>query len=149
MKNNKEEKKRILEEEIRKKFWNPYSNNTSTLSNICRQLAFAEGGICWFFFTAGKKLQILTLDIKVILLFLVLFFIFDACQYFCLAFYNKIIAFFYEEKVNDRSIKRQADITRPIWINYPGNFCFGMKLFCIGMASFFLIGKFFFQYFQS
>lgn len=149
MKNNNGEKKERLEEEIRKKFWTAYSNNTSTLSNICRQLAFAEGGICWLFLTiGGKNLQIIPLDIKVILLFLVLFFIFDACQYFCLAFYNKIIAFLYEEKVNDKSIKKKADITRPVWINYPGSFCFGMKLFCIGTASFFLIGKFFFQYFQ-
>ncbi|MBI2786454.1 MAG: hypothetical protein HYX60_09210 [Legionella longbeachae] len=34
-----------FEETINKKFWSVYSNNTSNLSSICRQLAFAEGGI--------------------------------------------------------------------------------------------------------
>lgn len=136
-----------IENEISNKFWNVYSRNTTTLSSICRQLAFAEGGICWFFLRV-EQLPKIPLDIKIILMFLVLFFIFDACQYFVLSIYNKIIASIYEKLLSDGLLTNKNDVTRPPWINYPGNFCFGMKLFCIGIASFFLIGKFFFQYFQ-
>lgn len=128
-------------------FWDNYAKNTATLSSICRQLSFGEGGICWFFLKQEQPSNI-PLDIKIILTFLVLFFIFDACQYFTLAFYNKIMALFYEEKLDEGVIKDVSEVTRPPWINYPGNLCFILKLFCLGVASFFLIGKLFFQYYQ-
>lgn len=140
-KNNEKIKKAISEN-----FWEVYGKNTAKLSSICRQLAFAEGGICWFFLKPDNPDKI-PMDIKIILLFLVLYFILDACQYLTLAIYNKAIALFYEEKVKDGTIKTHSQITRPSWINSSGEVCFLLKLFSIGIASFFLIEKFFFQYF--
>lgn len=137
-----------IEKTISENFWEVYLKNTSTLSSICRQLAFAEGGICWFFLKFDNNEKI-TSDIKIILIFIVLFFIFDACQYFTLGMYNKIIALFYEQKLEENIIKNKNQITRPPWINSSGNFCFVAKLFCIGIASFFIIGKFFFKYFLN
>lgn len=143
----KKDLKEKIEKVIEENFWDVYGKNTSMLSSICRQLAFAEGGICWFFLRSENSQQI-TLDVKIILTLLVLFFIFDASQYFVIAMYNKIIAMIYEQQVTDKVLVRKNQVIRPIWINYPGNVCFILKLCCLGMASFFLIGKFFFQYFQ-
>lgn len=150
MKKTKPKANRIdkIEKSISENFWEVYGNNTAKLSSICRQLAFAEGGICWFFMKPENQ-GVVTTDIKIILLFLVLFFILDACQYLTLAIYNKAIALFYEDKVKDGTIKSDRQITRPPWINSSDEVCFVLKLFCLGIASFFLIGKFFFQYFLS
>jgi len=116
---NKKEIKQEIENEINNKFWEVYADTTSRLSSICRQLAFAEGGICWFFLTDNTHR--LSLDIKIILIFLVVFFIFDACQYLTLAMYNKIVALLYEEHLKNGLIKNKDQITRPVWINSAGN----------------------------
>jgi len=63
------EQKEEIEREINNKFWAVYTKNTKTLSSICRQLAFAEGGICWFYLQGSN----FSIDIKLILTFLLLF----------------------------------------------------------------------------
>jgi len=98
-----------IKDKIKSRFWLVYNKNTSTLSSICRQLAFAEGGICWFFLTFEgsciSNVSRIPIEIKIILIFLVLFFIFDALQYLILATYNKIFAEFYEQKLEEEVIK--------------------------------------------
>ena len=78
--NENEEKelklKEKIEASIKEKFWDVYASNTGALSSICRQLAFAEGGICWFYIQDSS----FTIEIKLILTFLLLFFIADASQ---------------------------------------------------------------------
>lgn len=61
--------KENIETSIKEKFWDVYASNTGTLSSICRQLAFAEGGICWFYIQDSS----FTPSIKLILTFLILF----------------------------------------------------------------------------
>lgn len=143
MTENNDETKNELEKVIKEEFWEVYHKTTSKLSNICRQLAFAEGGVCWFFLKECG--QSLPLDIKIILTFLVFFFIFDACQYFVLAINNKNLAMIYEKQVKKQIITSKSEIFRPAWINHPANFCFTLKLFSIGIASFLLIGKLYYQ----
>lgn len=151
MKKAKKERLNKTKEKIQNKiddmFWSVYGNNTSTLSSICRQLSFAEGGICWFFMKVNDDKTIMTTDIKIILIFLVLYFIFDACQYLALAIYNKAIALLYEQQLHDGSLTTDASVKRPSWINSTANVCFIMKLICISLGSFLLIGKFIFQFF--
>lgn len=137
----KEELERI-ESTIKEKFWNVYGNNTARLSSICRQLAFAEGGICWFYLSKSSSVGI-SLDLKIILTFLVLFFIADAGQYFILAMNNKKLAMLYEAKLDKKLISSKEEIIRPIWINSSGDICFGIKLLFIGMASILLIARFY------
>ncbi|GGI92293.1 hypothetical protein [Legionella impletisoli] len=144
MSNNSEltkEEVEKIESAIKDKFWNVYGNNTARLSGICRQLAFAEGGICWFFLSnpsAG-----ISLDLKIILTFLVFFFIADAGQYFMLAMNNKKLAMLYEAKLDKKLIYSKEEIIRPIWINSSGDICFGIKLLFLGIASILLIAKFY------
>lgn len=136
-----EEIKNEIEDSIKNKFWDVYACNTSSLSSICRQLAFAEGGICWFYIKDSH----FPMEIKLILTFLLLFFISDACQYYFLAANNKKQAEFYEDLLNRKEpvITNKNQIQRPITINSSGNIFFGIKLFSIAIASFLLIAKFF------
>jgi hypothetical protein len=52
-----------IQKRIDKLFWAPYSSQTITLSNICRQLAFAEGGICFFFIKPAGYQPMISQDI--------------------------------------------------------------------------------------
>lgn len=141
------QKKEEIQKAINDEFWDLYTKNSSTLSSICRQLSFAEGGICWLFLKPGCPGYIITPDVIIILIFLVLFFIFDACQYLSLANNNKFIALLYEKKLEEGKLKDKKDVTRPSWINYSASVCFVIKLCCIGVSSFLLIAKFLFQFF--
>lgn len=139
----KEDTKEEIEKNIKEKFWDVYASNTSSLSSICRQLAFAEGGICWFYIQNSY----IPIGIKVILTFLLMFFISDACQYFSLAANNKKQAEFYEELLHreEPMITTKEQVLRPIKINSSGNIFFGIKLFSIAIASLLLIAKFYYQ----
>jgi hypothetical protein len=114
-------------------------SNTKTLSSICRQLAFAEGGICWFYLHGCN----FPIEIKLILTFLLFFFIADASQYYYLAINNKKQAEFYEDLLNRKIITAKEQVQRPIKINSSGNFCFLLKLFSIAIASLLLVAKFY------
>lgn len=129
-----------IEETINNKFWNVYSDNTSKLSKICRQLAFAEGGICWFYIN-NKHFSI---QIKLTLTLLLLFFIADAFQYFLLAINNKKYAELYEDLLSREIIKKKEQIHRPASINISGTFCYGLKIFFIIIASLLLIANFYY-----
>ncbi|WP_412754905.1 hypothetical protein [Legionella donaldsonii] len=139
--NKKYIEKEKIEEAIKNKFWTVYNNNTSKLSSICRQLAFAEGGICWFYISNDS----FPFEIKLILIFLLLFFMADAGQYFLLAMNNKKQAEFYEYLLEQGTITSPEQILRPIKINSSGNFCFGLKLFLLTVASILLIVKIYYQ----
>lgn len=78
---------------IEKEIWSVYNSNTSILSGICRQLAFAEGGVCWFFKSPTGQLSA---EVIFILKFLILFFAFDALQYFFAAAIYWLVAKYYE-----------------------------------------------------
>ncbi len=125
---------------IKEKFWDIYASNTGDLSNICRQLAFAEGGICWFYIQDSS----FTIEIKIILTFLLGFFIADASQYYFLATNNKKQAKFYENLLNINLITSKEQIQRPIEINTSGNICFQLKLVSIAIASILLVAKFYY-----
>ncbi|WP_454784687.1 hypothetical protein [Legionella sp. WA2024007413] len=137
------QQKEEIELEIHKKFWAVYSDNTKTLSSICRQLAFGEGGVCWFFIQEAY----FSFEIKLILTFLLLFFVADAGQYLFLATNNKKQAEFYEELLNrnDPVITNKEQVQRPIKINSAGNICFGLKLISLAIASLLLIATFYYN----
>lgn len=133
--------KEEIEASIKEKFWDVYACNTSSLSSICRQLAFAEGGICWFYLQNST----FSIEIKLILTFLLLFFVADASQYYFLAENNKKQAEFYEDLLNREIITTKEQVQRPMEINSSGNICFRLKLFLIAIASLLLMGKFYYQ----
>lgn len=119
--------------------WGEYIVNTTILSTVCRQLAFGEGAVCWFFKNSSGNLPI---DIKNILLFLVLYFISDVLQYLTSTIIYWNYAKFYEYKNNKQFLKNEDDITKPEWINAPSRAFFILKIFFLGIASFLLIGYF-------
>ena len=69
--------KQKLAKERLDKYYDQYRTYTDKLSLASRQLAFAEGGVFWIF---GKNN--ISFDIATGLFFLVIYFIFDASQYY-------------------------------------------------------------------
>lgn len=124
-----------LDDQIRKKikeqFWDHYATQGSTLSNICRQLAFAEGGICWFYIS-GQDLHADV--IKFILKVLITFFIFDIFQYLYSVSIYYVVAKCYER--NLKLYKDDTDIKKPPWINIPAVIFFIFKIVALFLASY-------------
>lgn len=140
----RKEKKMITNQDkifdaIKINFWDVYESSTTKLSNICRQLAFAEGGICWFFITQKYALSCSTNNISWILIFLVLFFLFDALQYLASSIIYAGAAYYYEYRNRHDLLKNTKDVDRRWYMNIFPLILFLIKLFLITMASCFLI----------
>lgn len=128
----KDEIKAVINEEI----WSIYDSNTTTLSGICRQLAFAEGGICWFF--KSPTCQFST-DVIFILKFLIFFFVLDALQYFLAAAIYWLVAKYYEYRNACGQIKKSDEIVRKGWMNRVSSLLFLAKIVFLSIASYYTI----------
>lgn len=128
----KDEIKAAINEEI----WSIYDSNTTTLSGICRQLAFAEGGICWFFKSSTCQLSP---DVIFILKFLILFFVLDASQYFLAAAIYWLVAKYYECRNARGQIKKSEEIVRKGWMNRVSSLLFLAKIVFLSIASYYTI----------
>lgn len=141
----KDEKKND-QEEIDQKFWVIYDKNTKMVSVICRQLAFGEGAICWFFksdkvFSCGTNYtNLFPSQINIILFFLILFFLFDVIQYLIASGIYWCVAKMYEKNFPRKNIQREG------WMNLPSKVCFFLKLIFLTIASFILICLFIHQF---
>lgn len=125
-----------LEHRIKELFWDEYKKSTSTFSSICRQLAFAEGGICWLFKTQGQKLPLIFL---ITLTFLVVFFILDAWQYHEISRTYRKCARKYEKEVEEGRITAVTEIYKDTGTNKSSKRLFNAKLYVLSGASVFLI----------
>jgi len=86
-----------IQNKINSAFWDPYHSQTIILSSVCRQLAYAEGGICWIFIKQGCAQHP---EIYLILKSIVFFFVFDFFQYLV-----AIIIYYCVGKCYERHIK--------------------------------------------
>lgn len=105
--NNYAEEKRDVRETI-EMYWNEFQAYTDKLSTVCRQLAFAEGGIFWIFFQKNAP-GFIVLGF----FFLILYFVFDVLQYYfgrneCLEFAEKA-----QEKYETNKNISFRDIKKP------------------------------------
>ncbi len=119
--------------------WNEYSLNTDSLSKVCRQLAFAEGGLCWFFKTPQSTFPSQIINV---LFFLILYFLLDAFQYLISAVLYKNLAKYYEKRNENNLLKNKNDVKRPACINFPAKICFILKIVSLSYASLLLIKYF-------
>lgn len=121
---------------IKANYWDAFDFSTATLSNICRQLAFAEGGICWFYISHSC---ITKSNISSIFLWLIWFFIFDALQYF----FSSIISFaagcYFEYKNEHGKLKNIKNVERTHKMNAPSHILFLIKLVPLSYSSYLLI----------
>lgn len=76
LKEKHDEEKRNVEETLNE-YWRDFQVYTDKLSTVCRQLAFAEGGIFWIFFQKNVPEFVLPG-----FFFLILYFGFDVLQYY-------------------------------------------------------------------
>lgn len=123
---------------IKHNFWSVYESHTVILSNICRQLAFAEGGICWFYISNVNHLRPST-EISSIFFYLILFFIVDALQYLVNSIIYASVAFYYERKNNKNEISNVRDVDRQHWMNIIPMLIYAGKLFLISKSSYLII----------
>ncbi|OAI49228.1 hypothetical protein AYO45_00585 [Gammaproteobacteria bacterium SCGC AG-212-F23] len=116
--------------------WEKYATNTGFLSKVSRQLAYAQGGLCWFFKTPYGTFSP---SILVILCCLIGYFFLDVFQYFFTACLYWWFANFYAKRNDKQLIGSEKDIKLPYWINWPGKICLVLKIVLLGIASFLLI----------
>lgn len=125
---------------IKVNYWDDFNFSTATLSNICRQLAFAEGGICWFFISQSCDTNI-TSNVSNIFLWLVVFFILDASQYLLSSIISFIAACYFEYQNDRKTINNARDVDRTHWMNIPSHLIFLIKLTPLTYSSYLLINN--------
>lgn len=132
---NKEE----LYDYVKTHYWSVYRNSSSILSSSCRQLALAVGGICWLI-KSNSEQKFYTCQINIftniILILLVLFFVFDAAQYFISSLSYKKLARDYDSKITSEEFKEISQLVEPQSINILPIICFSMKILLLIFSSF-------------
>lgn len=115
-----------------KEFWDEYEENTKLLSNVTRQLAFAEGGVFWILKGTNNELSIIEL-LGFFALFL--FFVFDVMQYY----FAKRDYYKWSKSCEDMSDKnpnlKLTDIEKLPEVNENAKNFFNLKLISITIAS--------------
>ncbi|HVE44789.1 MAG TPA: hypothetical protein VNC84_06620 [Gammaproteobacteria bacterium] len=122
-----------IEATIDEEIWSVYDSNTKIFSAICRKLAFAEGGICWFFKSQANHLPP---DIIFILKFLILFFASDALQYFLAATIYWSVGKYYEYCNAHGLIKTPKQVVKQAWMNRASLLLFLVKIVFLVIASY-------------
>jgi hypothetical protein len=141
MENNSIEKKNELPEieKVRSQInreWKEYETYTDKVSTVCRQLAYAEGGILWIVFNINSNRCIF-----LVFLFLILYFIFDVIQYYIgMRNYYKLAQEHQKKYERDGEKLKVADIEKPSSTNRTEKQCLYVKLILIGIASVLFIG---------
>jgi hypothetical protein len=124
-----------IRSKIKEKFWDEYKFNTITLSTVCRQLAFAEGGVCSFFRLSDGKLPTIFL---LVLGLLVFFFFCDVAQYLISTIVYNSYGKYYEKRL-EKGLLNEQDIKKPERINKCANSFLYVKLFFLFIASVFIV----------
>jgi hypothetical protein len=123
---------------IKENFWSVYDTSTIKLSMICRQLAFAEGGICWFYILPSSHLHT-SANVPSIFYYLIWFFIIDAIQYLANAAIYAFSALYFECKNNHNFLNNIRDLDRRRWMMIIPLILFAGKLFFISKSSYMII----------
>lgn len=120
------------------KYFAEYEIYTDKLSDVCRQLAFAEGGAFWILKpSTGNISTIIILG----LFSLVLYFILDTLQYYFGKVDYEKLAEKYKKKLKDNPGMKSSDIKKGD-VNKRAEFCFNTKIILIGITSIILGIKF-------
>lgn len=118
--------------------WKEYEIYTDKVSSVCRQLAYAEGGVLWIIFNANPNKAIFFG-----FLFLILYFICDAIQYYSgMRSHYKLAKEHQKKYERDREKLKLADVKKSSSTNRTVKQFFYAKLVFIGIASFMFIGLF-------
>ena len=119
---------------ITENFWSIYSLSTATLSNVCRQLAFAEGGVCWFFKYPTNQ-ACFSENITSILMYLILFFAADVLQCLISSIVYWIFGKYYESQHRRGKLKDTSKVYRKWYMNIFSIPFFVIKLIMLTYAS--------------
>lgn len=122
-----------IQDAIDEKIWSIYNSNTTALSNLCRQLAFAEGGICWFFKLPNTPLSP---EVKITLMLIAVFFMLDALQYFVAVLIFWSVAKYYEYRHGRKELVRSDQIVKKWWMSRFSFLFFLAKIACLMLASY-------------
>ncbi len=125
-------------EAIKSNFWAVYDTSTTKLSTICRQLAFAQGGICWFYISQSCQLNGSKV-VSSIFFYLIWFFIVDALQYLANSIIYAGFALYFERKNDQKKLKNIRDVDRRFWMNIIPIILFIIKLLLISKSSYIII----------
>ena len=123
---------------IKINFWSVYDTSTTKLSNICRQLAFAQGGICWFYISQPCQLSSPKISSS-IFFYLIWFFIVDALQYLASSIIYAGFALYFERKNDQKKLKSIRDVDRKYRMNIIPSILFIIKLLLISKSSYIII----------
>lgn len=122
-----------VQEKINDLIWSTYAKDTAAFSSICRQIAFAEGGICWALL-AQRNATASPEDIKMILAVISVFFILDAAQYFFGAIIYYCTGRYYERRHKGKKLTT-LQVKKYSFMNLPSRSLWVIKTITIGYAS--------------
>ncbi len=116
--------------------WNSYKEQTQTLSEICRKLAFAASGLCWIF-----KTSIATFPsaVRFALAFIVMFFLFDILQFLVGATILRRWTRAGEKKKWKENQSIEGDYEKPEWIDIPAFTLWWVKIIAL-LAAYACLG---------
>lgn len=123
---------------VKDHFWSVRNFSAQTLSSTCRQLALAEGGLCWLI-KSSASYSLISCQTNGVLIALVLFFIFDAMQYLISSIKYHDLAERYDHEILNKNITKIEELKEPKKINRTANIFFTIKLFILSAASLTLI----------
>ncbi len=115
---------------VKENFWIVRNNSTLTLSTTCRQLGLGLGGICWLIKSSPTNCQVSLLS-TMILIFVVIFFLIDACQYLSSLINYQNIAEEYDLKILTKKITEVKQLCEPKGINTLSYIFFILKIFIL------------------
>ncbi|MFO2976477.1 hypothetical protein SCO70_02835 [Legionella pneumophila serogroup 3] len=119
---------------VKNHYWAVYRNSSTILSSTCRQLALALGGLCWLI-KSNPDYKVVTCQSNLILVFLVMFFIFDALQYLISSMSYQKLAKKYDNKITNSKLTSISELIEPSDINHLPMICFSLKLFFLIFSS--------------
>jgi len=120
--------KEELYQYVKTHYWANYRNSSATLSSTCRQLALSVGGICWLIKSTADH-KFIACQVNIILIFLVLFFLLDAAQYFISSRSYQKLAKKYDDEITSDVLNDISQLIEPPEINIPPLICYYLKLF--------------------
>lgn len=132
---NADNTKQNLHNYVKDYYWGTFWRNTAILSGTCRQLALSLGGLVWF---AKSDMQSSTSG-KLILLFVVLFFMADVAQYLVQGYAFHQLAECYDKKIGFGTISDISQLVEKPKMKRVTHGLFITKLILLGFASLFFI----------
>ena len=115
--------------------WASYVDYTKALSEFARKLGFGAAAICWFFKAPDNAFPP---NVKISLIFVVLYFMFDLLQYMFGAALLRAWTRHTEKKMWKEKKTIEGDYEKPAWLDYPSYTLLWIKVISLLLGYIFL-----------